>query len=532
VSARAGAVLDRFPRHLDVDGRGKVVGHVVEALAADLDVASSQLGRIQRAHALGRADERGDLARLARLHGLPAVGLLERRLAAVRAVVDGLGPPEPGVEHEALDDLSERLGELLGLPAEAVALVAGEGDERARRERLAVALSGLLRHATELDRRRALVVDLVRAHRLGNGSVRSLLVAAAAHLHLAPEGDLAHSDDRYWHVLTGRDLLRVARPGPPGQRPPSTELVPAEDVVALEENPLRSAEVLPAPRRHGELFSVIRRGFEEVVVAVLVRGIEDRTVAPMIVNVDTGAGSAFVAAVPEESELRFERDGRVLLDGGDAAGLAYGFHGAVFADADGPHRNDFLWAEPDGSGLQVATFAVTAPVSDAFEATASFPHSSMRLETQRASTGVSRWVLFIGEGAFAAEVEGGAPLVVAPHFGQATFDASVYADAVAAPPPAAAVGFAWLEREPFAARLWIPRRFAALDTDPADVPVREQLRLALEPHRPAGVHLYVEHSDDRWVMGEGVLRDPGSAAARGVVVAGTRLWSSPEPEPN
>ena len=235
--------------------------------------------------------------------------------------------------------------------------------------------------------------------------------------------------------------------------------------------------------------------------------------------------------MPHGGELRFERDGRVLLDGADAAALSYGFSGGVFADADGPHRNDFVWAA-DGEAPRVATFAVTSPIANAFDTDTSFPHSVARLENLPMSTGESRWVLFVAEGAFAGQDAAGEPILVAPIFAQATFDSTVYADANGTSSPCAEVGFAWLEREPFAARVWIPMRFAALDADEAEVPVREQLRVLLDRHRPAGVHLYVEYSDDRWTLGDGVLRDAGSTEATGLVVAGTRLWAQPEAPPD
>ena len=88
--------------------------------------------------------------------------------------------------------------------------------------------------------------------------------------------------------------------------------------------------------------------------------------------------------------------------------------------------------------------------------------------------------------------------------------------------PSGAVGFAWQEREPFAATLWIPQRFSALDAE-GEVPVRERVRLFLERYRAAGVHLYCRYADDRWSLGAGLLRDLDSTDPRGTVVVGTRL---------
>ncbi len=79
-------------------------------------------------------------------------------------------------------------------------------------------------------------------------------------------------------------------------------------------------------------------------------------------------------------------------------------------------------------------------------------------------------------------------------------------------------------------RVWLPAAFAALDV--ANSPtLREVVRLLLDRHRAAGVHVYVEHADPRWVLGTGVLRDLDSDDALGVVVAGTGAWSDDSAQP-
>ena len=95
-------------------------------------------------------------------------------------------------------------------------------------------------------------------------------------------------------------------------------------------------------------------------------------------------------------------------------------------------------------------------------------------------------------------------------------------------------------------RVWIPARFAALDPastgdpgDPGSPPagppepdVPERLRRLLDRHRAAGVHVSVRYADDRWELGDGVLRGPVTAAIEGVSVAGTRLWPAGAPQPD
>ncbi len=521
MSSRTPAVLDRFPRHLDADGRGKAFGAVVDALAGGLDVQASQVGRVRRAHRLLVTDEARDLGLLGDLHDLSATlfRLLDRRLAAVRAVANTLD--DPATTEDEAEQAEASLRDLLGVAAGALAAFP---DAAA----LLPALAALAGYSSQIELARRLVLDVIGAHRDGNGSVFSVLRATSAYLHLEIEGSVTHSADRFWHLARCRDGLRL-RQDPDG----AATLLPLEDLVAVEENPFRSHEVFPSARRHGERFSVFRRGWDDVAVTVAVTGVEERTVGPMIVNLDSGAGVAFTGTVPAGSQLRFVRDGRVQLDGGDVAGRCYSFHGAVFADAAASHSKDFVWAGPGSTpapGGRGATFAVTAPIPDAFDETAAFPHSGGRLTSPAMSTGESRWAYLVAKATFGSEEEGGRPWPAAPRFRAGRFDATVWAATTGVLPPSGEVGFEWQEHEPFAARVWIPMRFAALDR-PDEVPVREQVRLLLERHRPAGVHLYVDYADDRWTLGEGLIRPPDSTAPDGVVVAGTRLWPYPPAAP-
>jgi hypothetical protein len=515
--SRAGTVLSRFPVHLGADRPGTLLGQVIESLAGPLDVQSSQLGRVRAAHRLGDGDEETDLLLLAGLHGLgpEAFELVHRRAAAAGALATTLA--DPATPPDAVTAGLATLPDLLGVPADAFA---GATDAAEGLRRLAA-------YASVLDLVRGCLAGVIRTHRGGNGTVGALLGAAAAYLALEPL-EVVHLEDRFWHVARCRDRLRVTRPAGSGLE----EVTPAEDVLVLEENPFRPQAIEPVPRRHADRFRHLRGGFEEVVVSVRVVGIEDRTVAPQVVNVDAGRGIAYTGAVPDGQELRFERDGRITLGGANLTRFGFSFAGAVFASADEPGPADFLFAAgEDDTGARAASFAVSTPLGDAFDATAVFPHAGGLTGALPLGIGESRWAFFVGEGAFGSDATGHAvpadrsAFAAAEPGGAAAPRGSVFADATGAPPPAAgAVGFDWQEREPFAVRLWLPPRLAAVDG------VGETLRALLDRHRAGGVHVYVEHADDRWTMGTGVLREAGSDEPIGVVLLGTRLWPGVTPQ--
>ncbi len=143
------------------------------------------------------------------------------------------------------------------------------------------------------------------------------------------------------------------------------------------------------------------------------------------------------------------------------------------------------------------------------------------------AVGESRWAFFVRDAHYGSTEEGAPDEPAVPVFVAGVFDGSVFTPGADS---AAFVGFAWQEREPFALRVWIPKRFAALDRD-GELPVRERLRLLLDRHRAAGIHVYTSYADDRWSLGSGILRDPESENPLGTVVVGTRLWPDDTAQP-
>jgi hypothetical protein len=520
MSARGSIILSRFPRHLELDDPGKRAGAVVATLANDLDVQLGQLGDIRRAHRLADTPTPLDILRSAGLHGIGDVAAepVARRLAAIAKVI-----PAETLDEATIDELSQ----LITVDASAF----GE-DEAAAWSTIATALVPLTEFSGGLEPLRDVVRGVIAVHRSGNGTPRGLLEACAAYLGLVTE-DVAHSDDRWWHLATGRDLL--------APRPVDDVEEPARDLLAVEENPPQAADVGPVDRRHGECFAIVRGGLEAVPVDVVVTGKADRTIGPMVVNCDTGSGVVFEDVVPDGSELRFFADGRVQLDGTSVGVRSYSFRGSVFADEGGPVATDFVFAADDdattGPPLPVeavlphhtAYWAVTEPVADAFDGGGAYPHADGLVEPAWLARGRTRWAVFVSAATFALRSADGEIEISQPRYEAGVFDRSVF-EPDPAGPPSLGVGFEWQEREPFAVRVWIPSRFSALDTD-GEIPVRDRLRGLLDRHRAAGVHVRVEYADPRWVLGAGTLRNLDSTHPLGIVVAGTTLWADDTEQP-
>lgn len=530
VSARGGIILGRFPRHLELDQPGKRFGLVVERLAGGLDVQTGQVGDIRKAHRLSQAPTPLDIVRAAGLHGLGAraLELVERRTAAIAAAV------APLAAGGALDDAAqELLAQLVTIDLAGFADVDDVGEDEAW-ARLVDGLAPYATFAAGLEPRRDVVRSVVAVHRTGNGTPAGILAATAAYLGLGVES-VVHTEDRWWHLATCRDRL--------APRPLGEVDEPTRDLVALEENPPRPEDVGPVDRRHGERFAIVRGGLEAVPVDVIVVGLDDRTIGPMVVNLDTGSGVVFEDVVPDGSELRFFADGRVRLDGTAVGRRSYSFRGSVFADEAGPVATDFVFAADDDPATEpprpvdavlphhTAHWAITEPVDDAFDRLGAFPHADGLVEPVWLARGRTRWGVFVGAATFGRRFRNGRVQLSEPRYEAGIFDRSVF-EPDPAGPPSLGLGFEWQEREPFAARVWVPHRFATLDEPPlADegtAAVRDRLRSLLDRHRAAGVHVRVEYADPRWVLGEGVLRDLDSTDPRGLVVTGTTTWESPE----
>jgi hypothetical protein len=529
-TARTLTILRRFPRHLEADDPGKLFTDVVNGLGQELDVKSLQLSRVRRSHAIGDADEERDLFLLGAIHDLKPEDLdvCRLRLDAIRTAQAPLADEaaSPADKQAAVADLQQ----LLSLEPDAFPIWPAEGtDVGPAQARLATALGELVSYPSELDLLRGTIESVIGLHRAGNGTVTALLRAGATYLDLGVES-IIDTDDLYWHVATCRDLMRLVRPEPPGTRSATTAVAPKPDLLALEENPLRQQDSDPVDRRHGDRFNVLRSGFETVPVTIRVVGLGDRTIEPMVVNLDDGFGVVFTGSVPDGQELRFESDGRVMLAGSSVARLSYSFSGGVFSDATQKFKTDFVFAD-DSPAQQAATFAVTHPITDAFEGGATFPHTDGLLDVASLEVGESRWAFFVRAANYGRAAAAPTDELAVPVFDAGVFDTSVYKpDTSVGSPGSGKVGFSWQEHEPFAARLWIPLRFSTLDAS-GEVPVNERLRLLLDRHRAAGIHVYVEYADDRWTMPAGVLREAGSDEPLGTVIVGTALWAAESETP-
>jgi len=592
MSSRSVQILSRFPAHFEATRPDKQLAFVTEQLTFGLDLLSTDLAEVRRAHRLAHADTVRDLLLLAGLHGIgnQDIDVLRRKQAQVRALaaaLDAAVPVSPVARDAAaatlldlfaLDPSIPRLARFTPPPSAAppLAVVPRPGPPPTPPDPLNAAahhLADMARAAVGfggyLDALRARVGNICRIHSVGNGTVRALLDGAAnaldldldegtnravraalqsdpgamAELHPTLDDGLFHSKDLFWHSSFVTDRMALPRPFA-GAAPLAT----VQDVLGIEENPLQREYwplptgtppiSTPAPEPNAGLFQVQRRGFGRELLQIAITGVDDKTVGPMLVNRDEGTGIGWFGSVPSGKTLLFTEDGRALLDGTDVTANAYSWQGACFALSGSADDNvvtphDFVF---DGPGLaaddrrRIAHFAVASPPG-ALDREAVFPHAGDAVQAPGIGIGRTRLAFFVQ----LAHLSGDRTVTPRPLVAFAgdrdnpSAPASVFAPDSAAPPMVGLVGLSWREHEAYAVRLLIPKRFALLDVAGDGLPVTERVRLAIERFRPVGVEVRVEYIDDRWLLGDGFLSSLKNPDPNMELRGGTVLWSPPPP---
>lgn len=554
LNGRTKRVLERFPYHLDAAKPGKLLANVTRALVRDQDVQTANLQGIRLAHRLYEARELIDLLRIGALHNVSRTELavLFQRFTAARerftALRNNVNSDGDLGERESLANEFLSLWPIFGATPLRVFTDDPEStdpiDVATAASRLVQSGAKTVRTAELLETLRQRIANIAAIHQVGNGTVTALLQGAANCLDLEL-GTIEHSEDRYWHAAPVTDRIPLHRPITGTDK--SEAITPELEFLGIEENPKRVAEFGPRPVRHTERFHLLRKGFEDALLEIRLRGIGQRTFSPMFVNRDTGHGVGIFAAVPDGVEVVFTQGGRVVMNGKDVTSRCYAWRGACYAEqpaeqkfgnADSLYRNDFVFADGDAELPETGDHANGDRISRFVEATpgasldreGKFPHAGDSLPMPSVGIGKTRFAFFVQHGHFAAlranlpplpeGVFGSDPFasmhpsvladreLVTPRYGAAIADASLFADRDGyseADQPAAELHLRWLERQAYKVRLFVPRRFIGFGDDGEGELVKDYIKLGIERFRPAGVDIEVQFIDENWVLNEADL---------------------------
>ncbi len=557
LSGRARKVLDRFPRHLDAAVPGKLISSVTQSLVRDQDVQAADMQAIRCAHRLYEAKELLDLLLLAGLHGLrrAEMGLLfthhGKACAALAALQANVAVDGDLTEREQLANDFLALWSLPGDEPLRLFSVDPDSDEPLNVvnavNRMLPRAKTACRNKPLLEGVRSRIANTARIHITGNGSIEALLQGAANSLDLSM-GDIQHSEDRYWHAAPVWNSIPLQQPAPAGETS-DRPLAPLTEYMGIEENPHKTAERGPRPVSHGELFHFLRKGFEDALLEIRVRGIGNRTMSPMFVNRDAGHGVGIFGHVADGEEVVFTQQGRVVMDGVDVTSRAYAWQGACFASA-GAERleseveqtsyQDFIFADAELDQQQLdadsgtSRFVEVTPAG-CLDREAQLPHAGDSLPMPSISVGKTRYAFFVAQGVFSAvrntaeEAPAESPFgddpfastpasvlqrmkLVTPRYAVGFADAALFADSKEEVGGAAAkLTLRWLERQAYTVKLLIPPRFRTYDDNADGLMVREAVKHSIQRFRPAGIDVQVDFVQEDWLMGEAQL--PGDEAA-------------------
>lgn len=579
LSGRSKRVLQRFPYHMEAAAPGKLLANVAQALLRDQDVQSADVQRVRLSHRLFEARELIDLMRLGALHGInqgefalvfQRFIMAKERLAALRSNINSDGDI---IEREALADSL-----LSHWPVETESALRLYSDDPqgsspidvvTAAQRLVLAATRSLQYKELLDSVRQRIANICTIHRVGNGTVRALLQGAANCLDV-DLGTIEHSEDRFWHAAPVVNRVPLYRPIVGTDQ--FETIAPGLEFLGIEENPKRIAEYGPRDVRHADRFHLLRKGFEDALLEIRIRGVGTGTVSPMLVNRDSGHGVGIFSAVADGEEVVFTQGGRVVMGGKDVTSRCYAWQGACFAEQpaeqlftngdDCNHCNDFVFAdaesEDDGAVINkpISRFVTVTPPTT-LDREAKLPHAGDSLPMPMVGVGKTRFAFFVQHGHFAALRESMPPLpdgvfgsdpfhstppqvlanreLVPPRFGAAIADAALFADANGfghEPQPAAQVHLRWLERQAYKVRLFVPQRFQNFDDEDGEL-VKNTILLGIERFRPAGIDVEVQYIDESWVLNEADLPndDVSLDSAISRIRSQTILNAVPELEP-
>ncbi len=546
LNGRTKRVLERFPYHLEAASPGKLLANVTRALVRDQDVQAADLQGIRLAHRLYEARELIDLLRIGALHHITRIELAllfqrfteaRERFSALRTNVNSDGDL---AEREALADAFLALWPI---PGEMPLRVFSDDPAGSDPIDIALAAEGLIQTGAKavgtqalLEAVRQRIGVIAATHRVGNGTVRALLQGAANCLDLKL-GAIEHSDDRFWHAASVTDRVALHRPITGTDK---TEAIsPGLEFLGIEENPKRVAEFGPRNVRHTQRFHLLRKGFEDALLEIRIRGVGLRTLSPMLVNRDAGHGVGIFGAIPDGVEVIFTQGGRVVMNGKDVTSRCYAWQGACFAEqpaeqvyakgAGLSQSKDFVFAdEGEGNGSNTSCFVNVTPAKN-LDREAKFPHAGDSLPMPSVGIGKTRFAFFVQHGHFAALRKAMPPLpdgifgsdpfasthplvladreLVTPRYGAAIADASLFSNASGydeSTKHSAEIHLRWLERQAYKVRLFVPQRFIGFDESEGEL-VKQTIKLGIERFRPAGIDVEVQYIDEKWVLSDADL---------------------------
>ncbi|NOZ30063.1 MAG: hypothetical protein GXP39_18690, partial [Chloroflexi bacterium] len=210
--------------------------------------------------------------------------------------------------------------------------------------------------------------------------------------------------------------------------------------LMLVETPWKPVEPPPAVCVNGQRLGLHQDDFEPVIPTIVVIGIEDRTVEPVIANLTNGQVIGYLGTVPDGQRLVIAPDGTARLEGRDVSDRLFSMRGGFYdRDAFDRDRTRFVLRRPRGA------FDLAGVGHPDYR----FATRPTQVESPHLPRGDSDWHVTATIGRFGRTAYGRC-VWDAPdpaRFRQGSFDGTAWDASIFQLEPSLSVQFRWLERE-------------------------------------------------------------------------------------
>lgn len=277
---------------------------------------------------------------------------------------------------------------------------------------------------------------------------------------------------------------------------------PRERLV-LHENPFQRKKLDLTESWAPAFLKVTNEGMADAPLRVVIQGVSDHTVLPVVYCLQTEEGFLFNGIVPRNTTLVIDSVDGVRLDGEPVDDWLIYFKGGTYD-----------YAQADVSTYVVEQQIAAAPFDGDLGTIVSHPYR-VAMPTPLAEVGLSEWRFEVAEGIY-----DGSPydfavydlprLPIGVYDGDFSYDQTVFDY-----PASGVVGFAWDERIGCAFKLLLPAHIPQPE-GASQSNVIGRIGTILERFRAAGVRAFIDTAPDAWILGESFIRDQEADSGAGI----------------
>lgn len=362
------------------------------------------------------------------------------------------------------------------------------------------------------------VLRIVRIHLKGLGTSDAIIESAAIFLNaeIVPEhpGDplIKHLDNELFSHKAVVEFIHFAKK--------------RRERIYLHENPYRRKKVKPSERWPMSSWMIENKNFVPSQLRLVIQGVSDHTVLPVIFCRETGEGILFNGIIPGGMTLIVDESDGAMMDNQPVDKWIIYFKGGIF-DFSRSDDADFVIQQDDSP----------FPFDGDLKKIASHPYRKKK-SVPNIPVGQSEWHFNVAEGIYDGNVFDYSVYVTNREAIGVYDEDFVFDECVFDFRASGFVGMAWDERIPCTFKLLLPPNIpesqnqgedsvtnSAEERNSAELPENYLSRIGniLTRFKAAGIRAFVDTAKDSWILGESVIRHPAASGGEGVAFHATNL---------